>query len=330
MNLNLLEKYSSINGVSGHEQPILDELKKDINGHDEFYSDALGNAYFKFGTTGPKIMVAAHMDEIGFIVQSISDNGMINLCQIGGIDPVFVEGLQIVFANEQNTIAILKPQKQDSRTSDQIIVADIGASSKDEVISAGINIADVATFKSDFTRLTNNAICAKALDNRYGVSMLVDLSSFLKTTSINAQVYLTATTQEELGLRGANQIANYIIPEFAVILDVSNASEDKEDGGYIGNGPLIRHKDVRSINDQLLKQQLKNKADKANITTQDFFSKGATDSAAIQLVKNGVRVVNIGICGRYIHTANTIINTKDYEDSLKLTKLFLEEVANEN
>ncbi|MFB5266102.1 M42 family metallopeptidase [Paenibacillus enshidis] len=332
--LELFKTLTEFPAVPGHERALRAWVKERMSAYtDEFVQDHLGSLFgvVRGNEQGPKVMVAGHFDEVGFIVNGITDTGMIRFQPVGGwwSQAVLSQRLQVIAPGGPvigvvgSTPTHLLDDAARSKPVDmKAMYLDIGADSRADVeklgIVPGLQIVPVC----EFTPLANpKKIMAKAWDNRYGVGLAIELLEAIHKEKLPNTLFTGATVQEEVGLRGARTAANLIQPDIFFALDCSAANDmtgDKNAYGHLGQGALLRVFDPTMITHRGLLEYVKDTADTHNIKYQYFISPGGTDAGQVHVSGKGVPSTVIGICGRYIHTSSSIIHTDDYDAAKEL------------
>ncbi len=324
--------------VSGHEHINGQVLEKHFSElTDGFEKDKLGSYIFtKKGSNDKKIMLAAHIDEIGLMVTDIHDDGFLRFRAIGGINPASLIAQDVVvFAKEKlrGVIGIKPPHitsaaemKKAVKIDDLFI--DIGMSK--EKAEKLVTIGDIVTIHREAMSLENNMVTCKALDNRAGVAVMYEAAKELQKISHKSNIYFTATTQEEVGLRGATSSSYKINPDLAIILDVGFGSTPElssADTFKMGKGGGICL--GANFNPKLTKK-LRDVAKQYNYETQleiapDY---SGTDAIAVQIAQTGVPCVLISIPLRYMHTSVEVVSMNDIESIGSLVARFINEIDN--
>lgn len=331
----MLREYTEAFGVSGCEKEIREVIKKNVENLGEIKTDKLGNLIVHKGNPGKKVMIAAHMDEVGFIITAIKDDGRIKFHPVGGIDPRILISKRVIFGRSK-LIGVIgsKPihlQSDEERKMplklDNLFI-DIGAETKEEV-QKYIKIGDYATFDSEY-RDMGKFIKAKALDDRAGCAILTEV---LKE-GFNIDLYGAFTVQEEVGLRGAGAAAFSIEPEIALVIEGTTcadiAKDEKDHVTTVGCGPAISIIDATSSANGKLLRRIIDIAEKNNIPYQFRRGKvGGNDAGKIHRTKAGCVAATISVPTRYIHSPISMINKEDYENTLKLVKLVLKSLERE-
>ncbi|MUK86901.1 M20/M25/M40 family metallo-hydrolase [Ornithinibacillus sp. L9] len=335
--LTMLKDLTDAKGISGNEKESREVMERYITPYaDEVYTDNLGSLVAKKtgDENGPKIMVAGHLDEIGFMVTRIDDNGFVYFQTIGGwwSQVMLAQRVTIVTANGDVTGVIgSKPphilpaeaRKKPIDIKDMFI--DIGASSKKEAQEFGVKPGDSVVPYFEFTPLKNEKmLLAKAWDNRIGCAIAIEVLKQLKDENHPNIVYGVGTIQEETGLRGAKTSAHLIQPDIGFGVDVGIAGDtpgikDHEADSKLGKGPQIIIYDASMISHKGVRDLVVQTADENNIPYQyASIAAGGTDSGSIHLTANGVPSLSITVASRYIHTHAAIIHRDDFENAVKL------------
>jgi putative aminopeptidase FrvX len=331
----MLKEYTEAFGVSGSEKEIREIIKNNVEKLGDLKLDKLGNLILHKKGIGKRVMIAAHMDEVGFIVTSIKDDGRIKFAPVGGIDPRILISKRVVFGRSK-VLGVIgsKPihlQSQEERKTplklDQLFI-DIGASNKEEV-QKHIKIGDYATFESKYVDM-GKYIKSKALDDRVGCAIVTEI---LKE-DYSLDMYGVFTVQEEVGLRGAGVAAFAIEPEIAIVIEGTTcadiARDEKDFVTTVGQGPAVSIMDASSAANGQLLRRIVEVAEKNNIPYQYRRGKvGGNDAGKIHRSKEGCITATISVPTRYIHSPISMISKQDYENTLELVKLVLANLEKE-
>src|SRR5690625_3815118 len=334
--IKLFKTLTELQGTSGNEHLVRDFMKQELEKYSgEIIQDNLGGIFGVKEGNGPKVMVAGHMDEVGFMVTQITDNGMIRFQALGGWwnQVMLAQRVQVMTKNGPiiGVIGSIPPhllteeqRKKPMEIKNMLI--DIGADNRDNAIEIGVTPGDTIVPICPFTPMANDKkILAKAWDNRYGCGLAIELLKELKNETLPNQLYSGATVQEEVGLRGAGTAAHMIQPDIFYALDASPANDmsgDKAEFGQLGKGALLRIFDRSMITHRGMREFVLDTAETHDIPYQYFVSQGGTDAGRVHLANDGVPSAVIGIASRYIHTAASIIHVDDYAAAKDLlTKL---------
>jgi tetrahedral aminopeptidase len=338
MNFELLKTLCETPGVPGREERIRAVVQTHLAPLvDSISVDAMGNVIgHKAGPAGaPSVMIAAHMDEIGFVVRHIDEkNGWIRLFPLGGFDPrnliaqrVHVHG----FAGEtllgvlQNAAKGPTDERTKAHTMDDLFV-DIGLSG--EEVKKRVELGDMVTMARTCEQV-GDMVVSKSLDNRLSVFVMIE--ALKKLTNSQCTIYAVATVQEEVGLRGALPAAYALKPDIGIALDITIARDHP--GGaepnyvtQLGKGTAIKVVDASLICHPLIVRHFRDLAEKHTIPHQlEVLSAGGTDAGAIQRSRGGVPSFTLSTPTRYVHTVNEMAAVKDIEASIDLLALYLED-----
>jgi len=310
--------------------------------------DSLGNVIaVKRGSSDAKLMLAAHMDEIGLIVSHIDDRGFLRFLPVGGVRERNIVGQRVLVYTRRGTVVrgiiglkpphVAKPEEARQIPEMKDMFIDVGASSRDEVASLGISVGDYVVFDRDLVLLGQKRVTGKALDDRVGLAVM--LWAFARVERVPVTVYAVATVQEEVGLKGARVAAFSIDPHAAIAIDVTVAQdipgvEEHEQVTRLGAGPAIKVIDGKMgtglIADRRLVDKLIEVAQREKIPYQiEVAPGGTTDASAINLVREGIPAATISIPTRYLHSATELLDLDDALNASKLLHRFIESVEPE-
>jgi len=329
--MDLLERLISAFGVSGNEEKVRNIIQCEIKRYvDEVYVDKVGNLIAHKKGKKPKIMLSAHMDEIGLMVKNIEPKGRIYFAEIGGADPVMLLGERVHIETKKGTIhgAITTRDVNDGSFINQIprveeLFVDTGLSER-ELKKLGVEVGSYLSLERDLYYLgSNKIICGKAFDNRIGCYILIELAKRLK--KCGCETYFVFTIQEEIGLVGAMTSAYIVEPDWAVAVDVIETSDARgEPVITLGSGPFITIKDAEMIGNRTLNDYIIGIAKKKKIHIQrDVSEVGTTDATSISITKGGVPSTVFGVPIRNLHTATAVANKDDIEDAILILEEFL-------
>ena len=329
--------------VSGHEYRMNDFLYSVFEKYsDEIMVDDLGNIIcFKKGkdnSSNPKIMLAAHMDEIGLMVKYIEENGFIRFTNIGGIDPRTILGQEVIVHGREDLFGVIcskPPHLQEAEEVNKAIkmedmMIDLGYSK--EELEDLISVGDAITIRRKFKSLQGNRVVGKSLDNKAGVAAMYECAKELVNINHEADVYFVSTVQEEVGVRGAFTSTYRINPDIGIAIDVGFGSTPelpKADTLDMGKGPGI------TIGGNIhpgLREHLIKVAKEYNIPFQYEIEPGptGTDGRAMQITKEGIPTLCLSIPLRYMHTSVETIDMIDVKNTGKLLAFFIASISNEN
>lgn len=329
-----IKKLSSIFGPSGKEEEVRKYIKNSIRSYaDEIYEDGFGNLYVKKGKGEPRVLLCSHMDEVGFIIKEISEDGYLKFSPIGGIEPETVIGKKVIFENKKVGVIGYKPvhlrnkEEGEKKISFDDLVIDVGMKKEaKKFFYKGI----YAVFDTSFKRLNNKFYKGKSFDDRVGCAILIEI---IKNFNPDFELFFLFSSQEEVGLRGAKIGAEKIKPHIGLVIECTAASdfyrENKEDFPALGKGPVLTTIDRSCIVDSEILEIIKKVAKKQNIPFQ--YKKpliGGTDAGNIQIAGKGVKIGIISVPARYIHSPVSIINEEDLKNTYFLCLKFLKEIKN--
>jgi len=330
----LLKRLTEAHGVSGDEGEIRDILKIESAGlADEVSIDKMGNLIaFKKGTKGgKKLMLCAHMDEVGLIIHSIADNGTLKFSTVGSIDPRVLISKKVRIGKKKipgilglKAIHLQEPEERKTIVKTKQLYIDIGAKSRDEALKI-VNIGDYAAFDVEYLPFGQGRIKAKALDDRLGCSVLLDV---LKNR-YPCDLYACFTVQEEIGTRGAGVAAFNIKPSMALIIEGTTCSDvpgvdEHMRSTKLGKGPAITVMDRTSYSNKDMVNKLIETAKNENIPYQMKESvTGGNDAGAIHVSGEGIKTAVVSVPCRYIHSPNSVADMNDYYSTSRLVEAFL-------
>ncbi|GAB4074951.1 M42 family metallopeptidase [Barrientosiimonas marina] len=330
--MDLFKNLTELQGVPGNEHAVRNFMRSELEKYtDDIVQDNLGGIFGVKRGSGPRVMVAGHMDEVGFMVTQITKKGMIRFQTLGGWwnQVLLAQRVQIMTDNGPviGVIGSIPPhnltpeqKKKPMDTKDMLI--DIGADDKKDAETIGIQPGQAIVPVCPFTPMANEKkIMAKSWDNRYGCGLSIELLKELQGETLPNELYSGATVQEEVGARGAKVAANMIQPDIFYALDASPANDmagDDEAFGQLGKGALLRIFDKTMITHHGMREFVLDTAESNDIPYQYFVSQGGTDAGNVHLANSGVPSSVIGICSRYIHTSSSIIHVDDYQAAKEL------------
>ena len=324
---DLVKRLTECYGPSGHEDQIRGIIRSEVeSAADEVRVDRLGNliATKQGSGSGKRIMLAAHMDEIGIIVSYVDKNGYLRFQPIGGLDPMTLVGGRVQFAD--GAIGVICPEKRQEfkkEPSLSKLFVDVGATGFDE---AKERLGQAAGFVRPFVDM-GARIVAKALDDRIGCAVLIELLRRVQDTP--HEISFVFSVQEEVGLRGARTSAFGLHPDIGIAIDITVAADTPEAPKLameLGKGPCIKVMDSGMVAHPAVKQLLINAAEAHSIPYQlEVLSGGTTDAAAIQLARSGVPAGCVSIACRYFHTPSEMVEMTDVEHTVELLLAVLEQ-----
>jgi len=337
--MDLLKELCETSGIPGFEGRLRAIVRRELTPVvDELQVDALGNLIgIKKKAGAPKLMIAAHMDEIGFIVSHIDDKGWVRVVGLGGHDPRNMMAQRVtVCAPGGDLPGILHPgvkpphiqteedRKKQLQISDFFIDLGLPAARVKELVKIGTPV----TMQREFQAIGDCVSC-KALDDR--VALYVMIRAMQQASQFGFETYAVATVQEEIGLRGAGTSAFGVHPDVGIALDVTVAADipgvpEHERVTQVGNGVAIKILDSSAISHPGLVTFLQALAQQCGIQWQpEILPRGGTDAGAMQRIRSGVPVATLSIPTRYLHTSVELVNKADVEATVKLLTAFIEE-----
>lgn len=342
----LLEQLSNASGVSGDESAVRKIILEAIKDHvTDIHIDSIGNLTAVKKGTGKnklKVMIAAHMDEIGMMITGYESNGTLRFTKVGGVPARILPGLRIKVGSEGKMGVIMwtpihKNRKQDVKDIKDLRI-DMGFNNK-SAAEGKIKRGTRATFDSTYAEINETMVRGKAFDDRVGCSLLVDI---LQGDPYDVDILAAFTVQEEIGLRGAQVAAQRLKPDVAIVLegttahDVPDPEADPDDptvenpGCKVGEGPVLTVMDSSMITPPHLLEFIRDLAEKHNIPYQlKTALGGGTDAGQIHTSNTGVPSIVISMPCRYIHSPTAYLSKIDYANDLKLVKAVLNNITSE-
>ncbi len=317
----LIRKLVETYGPSGAEEQIRAVIRAEVEPlADELRVDPLGSliVHKQGGDEGKRIVLAAHMDEIGVMVTYVDEKGFARFTRIGGVNPLTCVGARVAFADGTVGVIGIEEKRDDTSKAPKFeqLYIDTGATSRDE---CPVHVGDAATFVRPFVAQGTRLI-AKALDDRIGCAVLIETLRRLERTPHD--VYFVFSVQEEVGLRGARTSAYGIEPDLAIAVDVTRTGDTPECAPMavaLGKGPAVKVQDRGMIAHPAVRDLLVQRAKEANIPYQlEVLERGTTDAAAMQLVRAGVPSGCLSIPCRYIHSPSEMVDEGDVRNSVQL------------
>ncbi len=343
-NYKFTEQLTQVNGISGHEECVRELMYHQLKDLcDEVQFDNLGSIIFvKRGkANGPKVMIAAHMDQIGFLICDIDDNGFAYVKPIGGWWPtqLMTQEVTVTTMDGREFVGVIghKPSKDLSKK-DKIewddIFIDFGVENKQQLEENGIRVGDPITPLSSYKPLVNpRYVATKAWDNRVGCAIIAELLENLKGSELPCDLYLVGTVQEEVGIRGAKTAAQKINPDVAISIDIGGYGDTPGCKSYdstlkLGKGPSLAVLDATAMGNKKLLKLAREVADKHEIPHQtDIMLNGGTDAGEMHKVHDGAIPMTMSIATRYGHAHNSIIHLDDLENSVRILAYISEELT---
>lgn len=336
--LEIIKELSALSGISGREDAVRDYIIEKIRDFAEYSIDPLGNLIvFKKGKkpANHKVMLDAHTDEVGFIVTGITAEGFLKFEKVGGINTKVIVG-RSVFVGENAVSGVfgIKPihltdkDKSSAIPGKDELYIDIGAGSKEEAEKV-VSLGDAVWFDSEFAEFGDGFIKAKALDDRVGCALLIEMIR----SELEYDMWFSFSTQEEIGTRGAQASAFTIDPEYAIVVETTTAADISGVSGekrvcICGNGGAVSFMDRRTIYSKELFDRAFEVAKENDIPCQPkTFVAGGNDAGAIHKSRGGVKTLTVSVPCRYLHSPGCVIKYSDAENSFRLIKALAEDFA---
>lgn len=337
--LKELETLCKINGVSGNEDKVRSYICEQIKDFAEYEIDNLGNVIaFKKGrkTSDKKLMISAHMDEVGLIATFINSDGTIKVSSVGGVDPRVVFGRRVL-VGDNNTVGVigakavhnLSADERDTAVTFDKMYVDIGCENKEEAEKL-VSLGDPIYFSSEFVKFGNNMIKCKAIDDRAGCAVMLRMIR----EELEFDTYFTFVVQEEIGLRGSRCAAFSVEPDYAIVIESTTASDVPSASGAdrvceLGKGPVVSFMDRSTIYNKELYKLAFETANELEIPCQTKTKvAGGNDAGAIHVSKGGVKTIAVSVPTRYLHSPSCVINGEDFENTYKLVKALTDRIHN--
>ncbi len=337
--IELLKKLSEARGISGHEDEVADILKTELRGHaDTFERDAIKNLFVLKGMDkpGPKVMLNAHMDEVGLYVTHITKEGYLRIGKAGGIDDRLLLGKKVLVGTSRlQGVTAIKAVHLSTREETETkvikideIVVDVGAKS-DKDLNGKVNAGDQITFETSFGTFGDGFLVGKAFDDRAGCAVVAELLEMEWPFPVIGMF----SAQEEVGTKGAHVGAWRYTPDMSITVEGTVAADVGEVKDYqevtsLGAGTVITLKDGGMITDHRMRNALVEVAKENDLPWQfKRMPVGGTDARSIQLTRSGVEAIAVAIPARYIHSPVSLIKICDYEHTVALLSKFLAHLA---
>jgi len=328
----LLKALTEAHGVPGYEHEVRALVRSYMEPLGEIQQDNIGSVICRLDGDGPKVMLAGHMDEIGFMVRHVTAEGFLKFVPLGGWWDQVLLGQRVIVKTHQGDITgiigakpphLLSADERKKLVEKQDMYIDLGATSAQEVEQAGVRVGDPVVPAAQFTPLIGETYLSKAFDDRVGCALVIQALQHLAQTSHPNVIFGTATVQEEVGLRGAGTSVEVVNPDVAIILESDIAGDvpgikDEESALKLGQGPTLVLYDRTMVPNLKLRDLVIDTAQALEIPLQFSAIPGGTDGGAIHRHKAGVPAVVLGVAARHIHSHGAIIHRQDYDRALKL------------
>lgn len=336
MQLNTLRELCETPGVPGYESRVRDYIKENIRDYvDEMHVDPMGNLHaVRYSGSGERLMIACHMDEIGFIVNYITDDGFIHVQPLGGFDPRNLFSRRVLVCTDNGDfkgvmnpsglpVHLSKPEDRKVIPAADEFIIDIGCDANSKV-----SVGDFVVMDEPYTEM-GGKIVSKALDNRVACFLGIELLRSLENVDPAYEVHVVFTVQEEVGLRGAKTATYHVHPDISIGVDVTLACDTpgvpaNKRTSIHGSGFALGVRDSSFISDKALVEEIEKLATDNHIPYQKVVSAGGgMDGAAMQQSVNGSRAVAISVGTRYVHTVTEMVDKKDLHAALSILRLFV-------
>ena len=334
--ISLLQELTEAHSVSGHEDEVRAIFVDELESCGNLSTDKNGSVFCETETAGPRVLIAGHMDEVGFLVQNITLDGFIAFVAVGGWweHNLLAQRVELLTRSGEKILGVVssKPPHQLSAAQrgqviplDQLFI-DIGATSRHEAEDLfGVSLGDPIAPWSPFSLMKQKDwFMAKAFDNRVGMAGAIQAGQILSKSTFPNRLIFGGTVQEEVGLRGAKTAAHFIKPDVAIILEGPPADDTPgmphaDSQGRLGGGVQIRMYDPSAIMNPRLAHLAIETARKEGINHQVAMRRGGgTDAGSFHLANDGIPCIVLGVPARYIHSHNAVIDLKDYESMVAL------------
>lgn len=341
ININLLKELCEVAGAPGYENRVRSLVLREVQELvDDVTIDNMGNVIaIKRGRSPKKLMAAAHMDEIGFVVTHITDEGFLNFHTLGGFDPKTLTAQRVIVHGKKDLIGVMgakpihvmTPEERNKAPKISDYFIDLGM--KKEAVEKIVRVGDTVTRERGLIEM-GDCINCKSLDNRVAVFILIETLKQLKGKEIPYDFYATFTVQEEVGIRGAQVATLAINPDFGICIDTTIAFDtpgaaDHEKITSLGDGVAVKIMDSRTICDQRMVKFMKETADKNKITWQpEILTGGGTDTMGIQQFTAGGSIAGaISVPTRHIHQVIETCHKNDVEGAVDLLVNCVQEIG---
>lgn len=333
--MQLLKRLSEAAGIPGYEMPVraivADALRSLV---DSMEVDALGNLIAHKKGSGPVVVIAAHMDEIGFLVQHVDEKtGFLRMEPLGGFDPVTLVAQRVIVHTENGDFVgcigrkathILSEEERKKPLEMKDLAIDLGLPMA--TVAEKVSVGDTVTLRQDFIEY-GDVVSGKALDDRLGI--YIGIEAMKRVPHPSCDVYFVGTTQEEVGLRGAKVAGQALNPDIGIALDGTVAADtpgvpEQHQVTRLGKGVAIKLKDSASISHPGLVKAMKTLASENGIPYQmEILPRGGTDAGALQMAHDGAAVITLSVPTRYVHSVVETAHKDDIEATINLLAAFL-------
>lgn len=347
--LKHLERLTALPGGAGSEDPVAEALAESLREKAERVEiDPMGNLIATYGRGEASLLVLAHLDEVGFLVRGLEDDGRLRLAPNGYLDPrawvathvdVHTEGGSVPGVVGVANRHLLSEEEADRPVEIEDLWVEVGASSAEEAAALGVRVGDPVLARPGLQRLAGGRILSKALDNRIGCVILIAIAEVLDTSGLDYTLYLAASAQEEVGSRGASVLGNRLRPSLALVLDTvaSRGAESRGPAGLarLGRGPVIRAADcmfdwvMGAHYSPSVRRHLRSLAESSRIPYQEDVADTWTDSATLHLTGEGVPLGGLFVPRIHAHSPSEVADLADIESAAELAKAFVSSMSAE-
>jgi endoglucanase len=330
----LLKELSEAHGIPGYEMEIRSLVRRHLEALGSIDQDRIGSMVCRHGDSGPRVMLAAHMDEVGFMVNYVTDQGFLKFLPLGGWWSQVLLGQRVIVKTHKGDLPgaigakpphVLPQDERNKLVELKDMYIDIGAVSKEAVEEAGVRVGDPVVPDSPFQTVMDGKIyMGKAFDDRVGVALMIEAMRHFSRAAHSNILYGVGTVMEEVGVRGAKTSSDMVAPEAAIVLEVDIAGDvpgikPEESSIKLGGGPALVFLEARLIPNLKFRDLVIETAKELNIPLQYSATLGgSTDGGQIHLHGMGVPTIVLGVPARHIHSHVGFIHREDYDQTLKL------------
>lgn len=344
--IDLFKRLVEIPGASGFEEKVIEAVASELKRRlPDVSVDPMGNVIGKLGKGKRSVMVCVHSDEVGMLIKYVDPKGYIYFDLNGMIDERVLLSTKVDICTDKGIYTgVVGVKNRHLLTAEDIrrpitlsdLWIDLGAESAEEVKRWGVEIGDPIAFHPNFQKIGKDTIISKAVDNRAGCAILIDLAERMKAEKLDYQLFLVAATQEEIGSRGAKVAAQTLEPDMAIVIDTVPASDPitppQQATAECGKGPVIRSMDVSALGwgtiySKKIRKRLMTTAEKNGIPHQEDVARTWTDAATIHTSGRGVPCGGIYIPRRYSHSPMELVKWPDVERTADLLYLFFKNLS---
>lgn len=326
MNKEFLKNLCTAAGIASNETQVRAVLRRECKEFaDKVAFDGIGSMVFTQEGEGPCILLAAHLDEVGFMVRSVSSQGMLMVLPVGNVRVLsrFMQEVCITTSDGSSFTGVLNATYDAVKQEAANMYIDLGQDSRQDIENMGIRPGDMVTFSSGFREYENGRFAAKALDDRAGCYVLGEVMKRMAHTAHPNRICYAFTSSEEVGTRGAGTAARLAEPDICIVLDVACHNNefvrDHTNNRQLGRGPMLVHYDKTAISSRRMVSQVRHIAKNHGISIQDdMFLNGGTDAGVLHQHHTGCPTVVLGIPSRYGHSPYSIACYQDLEDTVEL------------